>query len=95
MVDPRLYGRHGTRTCYASGCRCARCTEAQRVGLGERKAQRYADRELTDGRLVATAAGLTHGNKSTYNNWGCRCRPCTEVNSARSAAYYRARRAAQ
>jgi hypothetical protein len=33
-----------------------------------------------------------HGNASTYQNYGCRCRPCTDANTAKSLAYKARRR---
>jgi hypothetical protein len=43
--------------------------------------RRREQRELVDGRLVATKPGLAHGRQGTYVNWSCRCVPCTAANS--------------
>lgn len=40
-----------------------------------------SERELIDGRLIATAAE-NHGSLSTYSNYGCRCIPCANAQSA-------------
>ena len=53
---------------------CAECrslASASRTGL---KAKHKAE-------LGRNAARLTHGSASTYNNHGCRCRPCTQANT--------------
>lgn len=34
--------------------------------------------------------GIKHGTYSSYTNHGCRCRPCTEANSAYHYAYMHA-----
>lgn len=49
--------------------------------------RRYAERVERDGVLVAVREGLPHGTKSTYNNWGCRCAPCTTANAAEMAQW--------
>lgn len=64
--------RHGgSGSAYANyGCRCEPCTEANRVRVARRRAERSAD-----------APGVVHGSRSTYLNWGCRCESCTQANS--------------
>ena len=39
-------------------------------------------RVLVDGRLVAPVPVEQHGSQSTYNNWMCRCEPCSVANRA-------------
>lgn len=58
----------------------AKNAERQRV----QQRRRIGDPEAAD------RAG--HGNASTYQNYGCRCRPCTEANTAKSLAYKARRR---
>ena len=53
-----------------------------------------AARVLVDGRLV-TQAAVTHGQSSTYINYGCHCEPCMEAHRVAQAdqrAKLRARR---
>jgi len=54
------------------------------------RAQRFAARELIDGRLVAVKASQ-HGSATTYSNHGCRCQPCTDANIRRMQEYKRTR----
>lgn len=65
--------RHGgSGSAYANyGCRCVPCTEANRVRVVRRRAERSAD-----------DPGVAHGTRGGYINWGCRCVPCTRANSA-------------
>ena len=74
--------RHQHRGDGCDGCRVA---YNRRAAL--RKARRYAERVERGGVLVAVREGLPHGTKSTYNNWGCRCAPCTAANAAELAAW--------
>lgn len=71
--------RHGDPHAYAAGCPCRRCLDAHRDYNRELRHRRYAAREWVNGRLVAVQVGLRHGRVSTYNNWGCRCDPCTRA----------------
>lgn len=43
--------------------------------------------------LAADPSIATHGLASTYQNWRCRCRPCTDAHSAQMLRLYRARTA--
>lgn len=55
-------------------CKCEVC-RAENAG-------RYrVEREERVARLAADPAIRPHGDRNTYQNWGCRCAPC------RSAAY--------
>ncbi len=81
---PRGEYDHGHPTRYAQGCRCTKCRAANAERCRGQQERRVADPEAAD------RAG--HGNASTYQNYGCRCRPCTDANSAKSAAYKAARR---
>lgn len=84
---------HGTRNGYLDHkCRCAACTSAHSDYQRQRRAARYAARQLVGGCLVAVDAPR-HGNASTYGNWGCRCQPCAAAGAAHNAANKAARRA--
>jgi hypothetical protein len=72
---------HGSLGAYAEGCRCERCKEAHDT-QAERDANslkgheaRYAERELDGDRWVHPRA--EHGTANGYNNYGCRCAPCS------------------
>lgn len=76
---------HGSMGAYQEGCRCERCEEAHAAQV-ERDANpwkghyaRYAERELIDDRWVHPRA--EHGTTNGYNNYGCRCAPCSEARS--------------
>lgn len=61
--------RHGTRSSYTQGCRCADCTETARLYVtARRRAAGVAPR----------VTGRTHGLRATYGA-GCRCEPCREA----------------
>ena len=77
--------RHQHRDEPCDGCRVLYNRRAV-----DRKRNRYAQRVERDGRLVAAREGLPHGDASTYNNWGCRCVPCTAAKAAEVAMYRRA-----
>ncbi len=50
----------------------------------ERRSHRDDQRELVDGRWVATQVSPEqHGRPATYNNYGCRCDPCTRAHRAK------------
>lgn len=66
--------RHGTASNYNAGCRCADCTEAQRLRIALFRLDRAGSLSPDDPR---------HGNASSYINYGCRCRPCTDAHNAR------------
>ena len=69
-------GRHGHRVNYLRGCRF--CTQTTRVITQRLRARRYAERVPVNGRLISpTSPG--HGTPNSYNNYGCRCRECTDV----------------
>ena len=73
-------GTHGLVGTYSHGCHCALCTEAWRL-----------DRAAVAGRWRARGGNPTHGKASTYQIYGCRCRPCTKANSAKCRAYKKRR----
>lgn len=81
---PRGEYEHGDARKYAQGCRCDDCRAAHAERHRGQQRRRMSDPEAAD------RAG--HGNASTYQNYGCRCRPCTEANSAKSVAYKAQRR---
>lgn len=86
--------RHGLASTYQNhACRCAPCTEAQRL-YGLRWRARYAaERVLIDGRL--TAPHGNHGQPGMYTGRMCRCRPCTDAHTAASRRRTEARRGQQ
>lgn len=77
---------HGKKATYNRGCRCAPCTEAQRLHVRGRRAG-YIDR-LARGDVPES---FEHGI-SAYRNWGCRCDVCREAGRIDNAIYYRAGR---
>jgi len=83
--------RHGTTQGFHAGCRCPDCRSARNQRRQELREQRRSTRELVDGRLVATQARV-HGS-STYREWGCRCRVCTDAVAREFRVYYQRRRA--
>lgn len=59
---------HGRYSTYTHGCRCAPCTEANRLySRTIRKLRLERRREAP------------HGTLSGYKNWGCRCRACRKA----------------
>lgn len=81
---PRGVYECGDARKYAQGCRCTEC----RAGNAERHREQQ-QRRVSDPK-AADRAG--HGNASTYQNYRCRCRPCTDANAVKSAAYKAQRR---
>lgn len=65
---------HGTETAYRAACRCDLCRAANARGQQQRRATRRARLKSKKFR-----ADVEHGLASTYGNWGCRCRPCTDA----------------
>jgi len=77
--------RHGTRSAYTHHkCSCPEC-------LAENTRYWRAYRAAKATQLAADPSLAPHGNASTYDNWGCRCVPCT---AAATAAVSRRRRRA-
>lgn len=76
---------HNASTYTNHGCRCDECRKAWAAQVKRRQAERFALRTVVDGLLVAAhLPAEKHGVESTYGNWGCRCRDCTDVWSAAS-----------
>ncbi len=59
------------------GCRCDEC----RAGFAAYTKKRNREREAL---LLADPTLAPHGVPSTYGNWRCRCRPCTDAWTAES-----------
>lgn len=76
---------HGLRSTYADGCRCTQCRAAATAYAADARAERRARGER-DPSLIP------HGTYGGYNNWLCRCQPCTDAHLARMRAYKRLRR---
>lgn len=70
---------HGTRNRYLAGCRCDPCREANRTY----QAQARADRRS----LGLPAVDPRHGTRTGYQEWGCKCGPCTAAGTAGNAYY--------
>lgn len=66
---------------YTSGCRCEVCRSAKAEYMRSRRAVRTAPaREaIVDerGRVRMIAVGITHGTRSGYEEYACRCAPCS------------------
>jgi hypothetical protein len=76
--------RHGTTNGYSNfGCRCAQCTEANRLAQAAYKARLRAE-----GRVLGA-----HGTDSCYDS-GCRCDECRAAHNRKSREYKRRRRTA-
>lgn len=69
---------HNYSTYQNHGCRCDICVGTNRLYNRRRRQERFAERELIGGRLVAVNAPA-HGKATTYSNYGCRCEPCTSA----------------
>lgn len=65
---------------------------ANRVDNAARRRDRRALRIQQDGRWVAPLPPQFHGRVVTYQEWACRCIPCTEANTAAHRAYIQRRR---
>jgi len=78
-VPAEMHGKHSTYRQY--GCKCAPCVEANRVTIAAQRTARLTERILIDGRLVAPVPPEMHDRYTTYQNYGCRCIPCTTANS--------------
>lgn len=63
---------HGTLLCYRRGCNCAPCRAANTKFYNESKERR----------LQKGIPEHLHGTESGYQNWECRCDPCTEAGAA-------------
>ena len=85
-MPPKVIKHGGSGIAYANyGCRCAECTEAHRIRLAKRQAERAAEaKDPNDPR---------HGNDSFYINHGCRCEPCKKAHSEKCAEYQQKRKA--
>lgn len=71
---------HGKRATYVNAdCRCDECRQANTAFQRERK------------QAGNVPPGGEHG-LSGYNNFGCRCRTCTEAKQEANAAYWPVRR---
>lgn len=68
---------HGLHATYANHhCRCAPCTDANRLHHRDQRARRRKDLIIRNGRLFHPQ--VQRHNSSAYSNWGCRCRTCTD-----------------
>jgi hypothetical protein len=86
MSDDRLLrDQHGTRQCYASGCRRPECIEANAEYMREYRAGRRI------GRKPRPKKKPEHGTRSAYVA-GCVCEKCTEANREYQRMYMSLRR---
>ncbi|MFD6218642.1 hypothetical protein [Nocardia salmonicida] len=79
---------HGTVYGYTrKGCRRDDCTAAATSAAKDVRKRRLAMRIVRDGRPYAERDSrghlLPHGDASTYQNWACRCLPCTAANTSK------------
>lgn len=63
------------------GRNCEGCRRAYNAYTQDLKNRRKVGREDVGGRPTTTRGNLPHGSASTYNNHGCRCKPCTQANA--------------
>jgi len=78
---------HGTRACYAAGCREPECKAAN-----ARNSLEYKRKRLERVKEHGIPGHVDHGSYSTYTNWGCKCTPCRKA-SNKMGRKARARRA--
>lgn len=92
--------QHNASTRYYWGCTCATCVAAARKRHRERPPKpRSKTRAEYLARLARTAANggvapTEVHNAHTYNNWGCRCGPCTADHLAKMRRYRSGKRGA-
>lgn len=72
---------HGKYSTYNTGCRCVDCAEANRRRVRKQ-------RTACKARLAVDPA-IRHGERNTYDTYGCRCEPCRAAKSATNRAYGR------
>lgn len=83
MSEPQ----HGSQRAYVNdGCHCAVCREGNTTRHRDLRKVRFSKRILEGDRLVAPVPADRHALMTTYNNWGCRCWPCTKAASAYKVA---------
>ena len=75
---------HGFSAYIKRGCRCAKCTEANRVRAAAEKAKREP----------LSPDDYRHGTASAYSNYRCRCDACRRAWATYMREYYARRRAA-
>jgi hypothetical protein len=96
MVEGKLVhlrAPHGRPTGYSNyGCRCGECTAAWTAKIQRRRSDRRALLEPDESGVMVTSAPVRHGLKATYDNWGCRCRPCTDAKTEYARSRYSAHR---
>lgn len=73
---------HGLASNYRNGCRCPACRTAHNQFTNDAIRRRKQ-------RIAADPSLATHGHASTYNNWGCRCTPCTNAHKVRMSSRHR------
>ena len=81
-LDP-ADSRHGSERGYAAGCRLFCCRRAHNEYTQARKAERIA-RGIPE---------QVHGTPNGYNNYDCRCAPCSIAMLKQTARRKKARRA--
>lgn len=75
------------------GLSCVACLKERAAELGVDVPAEPVAAKVPAKRRVKPPEELVHGRASTYSIHKCRCVPCREANSARSASYRAARRA--
>jgi hypothetical protein len=66
---------HPGPSAYNRGCRCEECVELHKLRM-----RRVLDEMAARGR--ADPSLIPHGTRGGYNNWSCRCDPCTDAQMA-------------
>lgn len=84
--------KHGTPHAYNLGCRCDACRDCNRRRAKSRREHLRSLRKLVDGRWVTTISIVQHGTTNAYENWQCRCVPCTEQHRIDMATYHELRK---
>lgn len=99
---PAHYGApitHGKYSTYSNrGCRCVECRAAWsayilRLRRGRTAALNGTLRPVGRSGVLPSQAPVKHGDPYTYQNWGCRCDPCTRANSIAKREDYHRRKA--
>lgn len=73
--------RHGYTGYSTHGCRCDICREAKRAYQAALRDRRAAARKSGE-------AAPTHGTRTTYVEYRCRCTPCVNAQRAAKTDYY-------
>jgi hypothetical protein len=85
-------GEHGgSGTLYNGGCKCEPCVVAHRKRMAVLRTARWAQRVIGEDGYWFHPFAPNH-NRSTYNNYGCRCAVCRADHSAYMETVHEKRR---